>query len=256
MAKKIAIVTGASGGLGHEFVHLFTQDDTIQEIWAVARRKEALEQLQKEFGKKIKIFSYDLSDITQIEAFVKEYAKEPISITYLVNNAGYGKFGAYHDLNVSQSLHMIQLNVNSVVALGLYSIPYMEKGSHIINIASQAAFQPLPYLNVYASTKAFVRNYTRALHQELQEKEISATAVCPGWMHTDFIRVGKIGAKKSVNCFAGIVMPEAVAKKAVKDAKKGKDISVYGLYVKVCHIFAKLLPQRLAMFVWKKQQHF
>lgn len=256
MPKNIAVITGASGGLGREFVRLFTKDDSIQEIWAVARKKDKLEKLQKEFGSKIRIFSYDLSDIEQIERFTKEYTKGSIHISYLVNNAGYAKFGAYNDISVSQSLNMIQLNVNSVVAMGLYSIPYMSAGSHIINIASQASFQPLPYLNIYAATKAFVRNYTRALHQELKERRISATAVCPGWMHTDFIQAGKIGAKKSVNCFWGIVMPHVVAKKAVKDAKKGKDISVYGWYVKTCHVLSKIIPQRLVMYVWKKQQHF
>jgi len=79
---------------------------------------------------------------------------------------------------------MIDLNISSVVAMELVCIPYMTQGSHIINIASQAAFQPLPHQNIYSSTKSFVRNYTRALNVELKDKGITATAVCPGWMKT------------------------------------------------------------------------
>ena len=91
---------------------------------------------------------------------------------------------------------MINLNISAVVALGLYCIPYMKPGSHIINIASQASFQPLPYQNIYSSTKAFVRNYTRALNVELKDRRITATAVCPGWIDTGLYERGLIGAKK------------------------------------------------------------
>jgi len=92
---------------------------------------------------------------------------------------------------------MIDLNISGVVAMGLVCIPHMKKGSHILNIASQASFQPLPYQNIYSSTKAFVRNYTRALNVELREKGITATAVCPGWMKTGLYDRGIIDAKKS-----------------------------------------------------------
>ena len=149
---------------------------------------------------------------------------------------------------------MIDLNVSGVVAMGLVCIPYMEHGSHIINIASQAAFQPLPYQNIYSSTKAFVRNYTRALNVELKDKGIAATAVCPGWMKTGLIDRGLIGAKKATKNFAGMVTPDVVAKKAISDADKGKDISVYSAYVKMCHLVAKILPQKVMMKLWLIQQ--
>ena len=130
----------------------------------------------------------------------------------------------------------------------------MEKGAHIINMASQASFQPLPYQNIYSSTKAFVRNYTRALNVELKSKGVVATAVCPGWMQTRLIERAIVKGEKGTRVFPHIVYPEVVAKKAIKDAKKSKDISVYGLYVKTSRIVAKLLPQKCMMGIWLKQQ--
>lgn len=254
MVKKIALVTGASGGLGREFVKIFVSRDTIEEVWAVARNKQKLQELQEEFGDKIRIFAMDLSDRDRLAELAGRLKEEEINIVYLVNNAGYAKFCSYDDLSVEESLNMIDVNINAVVALGLYCIPHMQKGSHMINIASQASFQPLPYQNIYSSTKAFVRNYTRALHVELQDKGITATAVCPGWIQTGLYDRGLIGAKKATSRFYGMVQPVDVAQKAIRDADKGKDISIYSLYVKFCHVVAKLLPQRSMIAIWLRQQ--
>lgn len=252
--KQIAIVTGANGGLGKEFVKLLMEENDISEIWAIARNQEKLDALSAEFGDKIRTFSMDLSDRTnfsELETLLKE---EMPAVKYLVNNAGFAKFCSYDDINIEESLNMIDLNIHAVVALGLLCIPHMEKGSCLINIASQASFFPLPYQNIYSSTKAFVRNYTRALNVELKDKGIHAIAVCPGWMDTGLFDRGVIGAKKATNNFSGKVSPAPVAKKALTDVKKGKDISVYGLYVKSTHLMSKLLPQKLMMKIWLLQQ--
>ena len=124
----------------------------------------------------------------------------------------------------------------------------------MLNTASQAAFQPLPFQNLYSSTKAFVRNYSRALNVELKVKGITVTAVCPGWMDTALFDRAKIGAERATRRFVGMVTPDKVAQKALTDAKKGRDISVYSLYVKTAHLVAKLLPQRMMMKIWLKQQ--
>lgn len=255
MSKKtIAIVTGANGGLGKEFVKLLLKEEEIHEIWAIARNEEKLKQLTEEFGEKIRTFSMDLSDRTNFAEIEKQLKQNEVAVKYLVNNAGFAKFCSYDDISIEESLNMIDLNINAVVALGLICIPYMEKGSYLINIASQASFFPLPYQNVYSSTKAFVRNYTRALNVELKDKGIHAIAVCPGWMQTGLFDRSMIGAKKGSNNFSGMVTPDVVAAKALKDVKKGKDISVYGLYVKSTHLLSKLMPQKMMMKVWLKQQ--
>ncbi|MCM1499024.1 MAG: SDR family NAD(P)-dependent oxidoreductase [Clostridium sp.] len=254
MENKIAIVTGANSGFGKEFVKLLSKDKSLVEIWAIARNEENLQKLKEEYGEKISILSMDLTDRRNFNAIKELLEKKAVVIKYLVNSAGYAKFCSYYDIGIDESLNMIDLNVNAVVAMGLICLPYMKKGSHIINIASQASFQPLPYLNVYGSTKSFVRNYTRALNVELEERGICATAVCPGWMKTKLFERGDIGAAKAANNFVGMVTPDVVAKKALSDADKGKDQSVYGVYVNFAHIIAKLLPQKLMMKIWLMQQ--
>lgn len=252
--KKIAIITGASSGFGKEFVKLLLDEPEISEIWAIARSGDKLWQLSQEFGPKIVAIPADLSDKESYDTLRKRLETTHVSVQYLVNNAGYAKLCAYDDLSVDESLNMIDLNIGAVVALGLICIPHMPEGSHILNVASQASFFPLPYQNLYSSTKAFVRNYTRALNVELKERGICATAVCPGWMRTALFDRCLIGAKKAATNFFGIVEPDVVARKALKDAKKGKDISVYGLYVKLTHLLSKLLPQRAMMKLWLWQQ--
>lgn len=248
--KRIAIVTGASSGFGREFVRLLVQKKGVDEVWAVARDRKKLRQLSSDFGEKVRNISMDLSDRNRIKAFEGILQREEVSICYLINNAGYGKFCSYEDLDIDSSLNMIDLNVNGVVAMGLVCIPYIRRGGHIINIASQASFQPLPYLNIYSATKAFVRNYSRALNVELRDRGILVTAVCPGWMKTAFFDRAEIGASKGVRHFTGISSPGKVAVKALKDAEKGKDISIYSGFVQLEHILAKLFPQRTVMKAW------
>ncbi len=252
--KNIAIVTGASSGLGKEFVKLLIDDKNIDEIFVLARNKDKLNELKAEYGNKIRPYPADLSDINNIKAFGKYLGKEDFNIKLLVNNAGFAKFCSYNDISIDESLNMINLNISGVVAMGLVCIPFMQKGSHIINIASQASFQPLPYQNIYSSTKSFVKNYSRALNVELKEKGITVTAVCPGWIKTNLFDRGCINAKKATTKFPHIVTPDVVAKKALKDAYNNKDISVYGLYVNVCGILSKLLPEKLIMKIWLSQQ--
>lgn len=252
--KNIAVITGASSGLGKEFVRIINQKKNIQEIWAIARNQDKLDSLRKEFGTKIKPISMDLSDLSQIKLLGQMLPAEDVQVCYLINNAGYGIFGSYADLDVEESINMLNLNINAVVAVGLTCIPHMCRGSHIINISSQSAFQPLPYMNLYSASKVFVRNYTRSLHVELKDRGITATAVCPGWMKTNFFGRANIGASKTVSRFFGMSSTAKVAQKAIADADRGKDLSIYSLYVNICHIFSKILPQKFMMGFWLKQQ--
>jgi len=252
--KKIAIITGASSGLGKEFARILNSKSNIDEIWAIARNLDNLKKLQNEFGKKIKIYSMDISDISNIKNFKNTLLNSDIEILYLINNAGFAKFCSYNDISIDDAVNMINLNISGVVAMVMLCVPFMKKGSHIVNIASQAAFQPLPYQNIYSSTKVFVRNYSRALNVELKENKISVTAVCPGWIKTNLFQRANIGVNKATNKFVGIVEPKNVAEKAISDADKEKDMSVYSIYVKLCHLAAKILPQKVIMKIWLKQQ--
>ena len=253
--KNIAIVTGASSGLGKEFVKLLISDKNLDEIFVLARSQDKLNELKNEYGDKIRPYPTDLSDINNIKAFGRYLEKEDVNIKLLINNAGFAKFCSYDDISIDESLNMINLNVSGVVAMGLVCIPFMKKNSHIINIASQASFQPLPYQNIYSSTKSFVKNYSRALNVELKEKGITVTAVCPGWIKTNLYERGCINAKKGTTKFVNMVMPDVVAKKALKDAYNNNDISVYGLYVNFCRFLSKILPEKLIMKIWLLQQN-
>ncbi len=251
---SIALVTGAAGGFGRELVKLLLQEPGLDEIWCVARSKDKLDALRGELGEKIVPIPLDLTQRDSLTALQARLEGERPDLRFLINNAGFDKFGPYDAVDVDTSLNMIDLNVSAVVALGLTAIPYMGRGSHILNVASQAAFFPLPYMDLYAATKVFVRHYTRALHVELKDKGISATAVCPGWMKTGLFDRAKTGADKTVRSFAGLTTPDKVAAKALRDAKRGRDMSTCGLFVKATHVASKLVPQRLAMKVWTLSQ--
>ncbi|MDE7373607.1 MAG: SDR family NAD(P)-dependent oxidoreductase [Clostridia bacterium] len=254
MSKQIAIVTGANSGIGKEFTKILSDYTDIDEIWAIALDIDRLNEIKRAFGEKIKIYSMDLTNRDNLAAIELLLKTEKPSVKYLVNCAGVAEFGDYSDISNELCLNMIDLNINALVYMCNICLPYMKEGSHIINMASQAGFQPVPYQNVYSATKAFVRNYTRALNVELNDKGVSATAVCPGWMNTNLIDHADTGAEKATNKFPFMVEPYPVAEKALKDANDNKDTSVYGVAIKLSHLLSKLLPQRLLMKIWVMQQ--
>ena len=209
--KNIAIITGASSGFGKEFVKLLVNNKEFDEIWVLARNKEKLQRLESDYGQKIKPYIIDLSEFSNILHFEKYLKEQNPNIKLLINNAGFAKLCSYNDITVEESLNMVNLNISAVISMGLMCIPYMAKGAHIINVSSQSAFQPVPYLNLYAATKSFVKNYSQALNVELKEKGITVTAVCPGWMKTNLFDRGCIGAKKAPKNFMFMATPDVVA---------------------------------------------
>lgn len=249
MTKKIAIITGATGGLGKEFVKLLLKED-VDEIWAVARNMEKLNKLKEDFGDKIVPVSCDLSQDQSLELLEGMLREQAPLVRYLINNAGAGKMGTYNEFSKAEIQSHIATHCAATAVLCSLCIPYMQSGSHIINMASRAAFQPVPYINLYAAGKAFVRSYSRALNVELKGTGIVATVVCPGWIKTELLQYERNG--KPVH-FPGIVLPGPVAAKSLQDAKKGKDMSVYGAYVKYMHLLVKIFPQKNVMKVWLKQ---
>ena len=143
----------------------------------------------------------------------------------------------------------IEINCKTPTIICQYVIPYMSKGSRILNISSASSFQPNPYIALYSATKVYLRSYSRSLNYELKEKGITCTAVCPGWIDTEMLKKEQNGKKIK---FPGLVSAEKVAKKAIKDAKKEKDMSVCTLFVKNEHICSKFFPQKWIMNIWGK----
>lgn len=244
--KKIAVVTGASGGMGQVFVRELFKE-SLDEIWAVGRNENRLLALKNEFGEKVKPVCLDLTKSTDLLSFSEQLTNQDLSVLWLINNAGMAKMAPSKEFSFAEIQQTIALNCTAPSALTNLCLPFMKEGAKILNVSSASAFQPVPYINLYAATKAFERSYSRSLNQELKAAGITVTAVCPGWVDTDMLTREMNG--KTVR-FPGMTTPERVVQKALKDAKKGRDMSVCSLYVKCLHLNVKLLPQRLTMKIW------
>ncbi len=244
--KRIAIVTGASGGIGQEFVRELAKE-ALDELWVVGRNEKRLLALKEEYGEVVTLVCRDLTRSADLLSFADLLEEQKPSVLWLVNNAGMARMAPSTEFSFSELEQTIDLNCKAPSALINLCIPFMEKGAKILNISSASAFQPVPYLNLYAATKAFERSYSRALHAELKPCGITVTAVCPGWVDTGMLSK-EINGKKVR--FPGITTPERVVKKALKDAKRGRDMSICSLYVKCQHLNVKLLPQKLTMKIW------
>lgn len=248
-ARQIAIITGAAGGLGKEFVRQVIDD--VDELWAIGRNVEKLEGLKSEFGAKIVPLQMDLSDIKSFsklsDKIKSEEKKSSIQIHWLINNAGVGRFGASKDFSAQEISASVNTHCAAIASLCNICLPYMKAGDHIVNVASQAAFSPLPYMNLYAATKAFVYSYTRALREELRDSGIVVTAVCPGWIQTALLP-DTLGGRKVK--FPLIVTADKVAAKAVKDARRGKAVSIYRFAVRVVAWLQRHLPNSLSVKIW------
>lgn len=185
---KIAIVTGASSGLGSEFVRQIRKQEKLDEIWVIARRKDRLMTLEKELRTHLRIITGDLTKPETLREIEAMLWKEKPDVRILVNAAGYGKIGSWRDIKRVDVDGMIDLNCKAAVAMTQISLPFMKRGARILQICSTAAFQPFQYLSVYAATKAFLYRYSRALRVELYGTGIRVTAVCPYWIKdTEFI---------------------------------------------------------------------
>lgn len=245
MGKSIAIITGATGGIGQAFVHELIKEP-LDEIWIIGRNQERLANLKVQYGEKIVPICADLTN-TQDLCSIQTLLSDNIRVSYLINNAGIAQMMPSKDFDAKKIAQTINLNCQVPVLLTNYCIPYMEKGSKIINVSSASAFQPVPFINLYAATKAFTHSYSRALHMELQSLGITVTAASPSWVDTDMLMKEANGRKVK---FPGIVSPQKVAMKAIKDAKKGKDVSICSFYVKCQHLNVKLMPHKLVMKIW------
>lgn len=251
---KIAIVTGASSGIGREFVKRLADDDEFEQIWIIARRKERLLETELKYGKKIVPYALDLTTEDGLDSIKAELELQKPEVRLLINCAGFGRFGKYDEIKLEDSLKMIDLNCKSLVYLSETCIPYMSEGSKIIQVASIAAFQPLPYLNVYAATKAFVANYSLALDKELSDKGIRVYALCPGWTKSEFFD-GAGNDNKAVVKFTKWFTCEEIVAYALKKCKKSKKVVlVPSLYNKVQALLVKFASRNFTMNFWLKQQ--
>ena len=252
---NIAIVTGASSGMGREFVRQLTGYVEVDEIWAIARRTEALEALKAELSVPVRPVSLDLLKEESFEIFAALLEQEKPNVKLLVNAAGFGKFGAYHKVSVLEDCRMIDLNCKALLVMTRLCIPYMQPGSHILQLDSLSAFQPVPYITTYGATKAFVLSYSRAMNRELKSKGIRVMAMNPAWVKTEFFNHAFQTNHAEVQYFNYVYEARDVVATGLKHLyKTKKDVSIHGLPVKFQVLLVKLLPHKLVMKTWLGQQ--
>lgn len=246
---KIAVVTGASSGMGREFVkQIGFFYENLDEIWVIARRRDRLEALQERTVVPLRIFEGDLLKQPVYVELRKALQEENPDIRMLVNAAGFGKSGLVEEIleeDKKLQLQMVDLNCLALSRMTFSCLPYLHAGSRIVNLASASAFCPQPGFTVYAATKSYVLNFSRGLGAELKKRGIYVTAVCPGPVDTEFFETsGKLD--NALKKLALVKAPDVV-RKALLDSRKRKDVSVYGGRMKAAYIVTKILPHHVIL---------
>lgn len=249
---KIAVITGASAGIGREFVYAVDRQEHFDEIWVIARRLERLEELAAKCSTPVRPLAMDLADLESIEEYKALLEKEQPEIGLLINASGCGVFGPFEEKELKKLLNSATLNSLALTAMCHVSLPYMHKGSSIVNMGSNSAWQPVPYQAVYGASKSYVLRFSRAIGRELRSRGVHVMCVCPGWIKTEFQQTAQHDRYiKYVDKWYG---PDEVAAQAMKDLRKKKAVSILGHPVRRQVRLVKLLPVELVMNIWCRQQ--
>ena len=232
--KRIAILTGASSGMGRELALQLAQWETFDELWVIARRADRLEALKEQVPFPVRPISLDLTDPQALELYrdLLENARPDVGL--LANVAGFGKFGRYDQIPLADSLKMIDLNCKALVAMTELTLPYMKRGAKLLNLDSLSAFQPA---------------------REVRPRGIRVMAVSPGWVKTEFFDHALQTSNDAVTYYNRLYEAKDVMKTALHDLyRTKKDVSIHGLPVRWQVRLVKLLPHKLVMDIWMKQQ--
>jgi uncharacterized protein len=242
-----ALITGSSSGIGEEFAYELARQH--YDLVLVARRQERLNVVaskSRELGSnRTEIVPIDLARFGAPAELQAHLAAASIEVDYLINNAGFGTTGRFDRLPLEREIEEIELNVSALVALTRLFLPSMIERRHgtIINVASTAAFQPVPYMATYGATKAFVLSFTEAVSVEARGTGVRILALCPGPVRTEFQAVA--GNESALMPSFAFLKAEAVVKEALAAAERGKRVRINGLMNKVGAVGARLLPRAL-----------
>ncbi|MBU1078028.1 MAG: SDR family oxidoreductase [Spirochaetes bacterium] len=246
---KYALITGASQGLGYEFAKLAAQDG--YNLVIVSRTKKKLDKVKKEIEKnynvKVKVLVKDLAKPSSAGEIFSSLKKDKINVEMLINNAGYARFGLDHKISLKDDLNLIHVDLMTPVKLTKLYLKLMVKkrSGMILNVASIAGFQPMPYFNSYGASKSFILNFSEALYNELKGTGVHVTCVCPGVTKTGFIKRAKM--EKSRLTKQIIMKASTVAKEGYRAMLKRKRLCVPGIHNKFLSIVHKILPRPVAL---------
>ncbi len=242
-----ALITGASSGLGEEFARQLARKK--YDLVLTARREERLRAIAEEAKSlgcgRAEVIALDLSIPGSAEALYRRVTDKKLAVDYLVNNAGFGTRGRFANLSLDREIEQINLNVTALVALARLFLPAMleRKSGTIINVASTAAFQPVPFMATYGATKAFVLSFSEALAEELRGTGVTVTALCPGLTRTEFQQVAGT-AEIGVPSFAYMDAKTVVAQ-AIDAASRGRATKITGLANLALAELTRLAPRSL-----------
>ena len=246
---KIAVITGASSGLGKEYALAISRlRPEVEEIWLIARRKDKLEEVASNLSKKYRIVPLDITSNSAIEEYKNLLETENAEVSLLINNAGFGKLGLFYEISTQDNAGMIRLNCEALTVMSSTTLPFMNEGAEIINTCSIASFAPNSRMAVYSSTKAFVMSFSRALRNELKTRKINVLAVCPGPMETEFLSLAGIekGASRTFDTLPRDNV-QKVAEHSLKASSKGRAVFCDHFFYKFYRVLAKILPTSLVM---------
>jgi len=246
---KTAILTGASAGFGVELLRAAIKlCPDIDTYWLIARREDRLKALQAQFPEKtLRPIPLDLTDPAALIRLKKILDEEKPEITLLMNNAGAGKLCDFSQSTPESQLMQVDLNCRALTAVTHHCLPYMQRGSLILNVSSIASFAPTPRMTVYCATKSYVQAFSRALREELKPQKINELAVCPGPMDTEFLGVAGISGNSKTFDTLPHQDPTKMARKALRAGLRGRSAYTMGLFYKFYRFAAHLLPKCILM---------
>ena len=255
--KKVALITGASTGIGKELAHIHAEKGG--DLIVVARNNEKLEalkdQLENKHGVKVIVIAKDLGQLNAAQEIYDQIQNDGIVVEYLINNAGFGALGKFHELELDRQTKMINLNITSLTILTRLFLPEFVKRNNgkILNVSSTASFMPGPLQAVYYATKAYVTFFSNALSEELYDTNVTVTNLMPGATETEF---GAVSGMDKTEMFKKTATAKSVAQAGYDGMASGKMDVISGLTTpqKIMMGMIPFMPKKTLLKTVRKMQ--
>ena len=244
---SIAVITGASSGLGTCYVDAVTKVfPEIEELWLIARREDRLKEVASKYpDKRCVVIPMDMSDMDSYELFAEKLRQEKQQIRVLINDAGIAGGAQFAEMELADMLKIIDLNCKGATAITRVCLPYIVDGGTILEVSSTSAFVPNTNLIVYCASKSYVSSFCLGLREELKHRRINVCAMCPGLMLTEMTQPNGSGSLTKGQNRLPVIDPKSAAIKSLKAAKNGRAVYTTGMFYKCYRLLAKLVPHTL-----------